>query len=162
MEDQNDLDFESSPLATFLDDIISLVTNMAKELEESADKRSLAVGLMTIHASKGMEFDQVFLVVNEDGTLPTSLGSVALEEERRSCYVAKTELCTTWRREVTFLYQHWYADQEGYSELLKTKKKANAREKKRKPSKGTWQLSPIRMHLQQSIVPNQCTRNIVR
>jgi len=57
-----------------------------------------------------MEFDLVFLVGVEDGTLPSGLsimegdGSIALDEEKRLCYVAmtraKTELVMTWRREV--------------------------------------------------------------
>lgn len=39
--------------------------------ERSAGER-FVVNLMTIHASKGMEFDTVFVVGNEDGTFPTS------------------------------------------------------------------------------------------
>jgi ATP-dependent exoDNAse (exonuclease V) beta subunit len=101
-------EFTQSPLGTFLDDV-SLVTEMADAAERSGEERFVA-SLMTIHASKGMEFDSVFVVGNEDGTFPTSQalqegdGSVVLEEERRLCYVAmtraKTELFMTWRREV--------------------------------------------------------------
>lgn len=101
-------EFTQSPLGTFLDDV-SLVTEMADATERSGEERFVA-SLMTIHASKGMEFDSVFVVGNEDGTFPTSQalqegdGSVVLEEERRLCYVAmtraKTELFMTWRREV--------------------------------------------------------------
>jgi hypothetical protein len=101
-------EFTQSPLGIFLDDV-SLVTEMADAAEQSADKRFVA-SLMTIHASKGMEFDAVFVVGNEDGTFPTSQalqegdGSVVLEEERRLCYVAMTrarsQLFMTWRREV--------------------------------------------------------------
>lgn len=108
-DDDMNVEFATSPLGTFLDDI-SLVTETADELQKGNDQRSVVVCLMTIHASKGMEFDQVFLVGNEDGIFPTSQaikegeGSVALEEEKRLCYVAmtraKTELCLTWRREV--------------------------------------------------------------
>ena len=61
---------EQSPLGTFLDDI-SLVTDMMENTERSAENRFVA-NLMTIHASKGMEFDAVFVVGNEDGTLPTA------------------------------------------------------------------------------------------
>ena len=102
-----------SPLGNFLDDV-ALVTDMADDVADSdgPDQR-LVVNLMTIHASKGMEFDAVFLIGNEDGTLPSRLaimegeGSVALDEEKRLCYVAmtraKTHLVMTWRREV-FLF----------------------------------------------------------
>ena len=97
-----------TPLGNYLDDV-ALVTDMADQARNSEDKR-FKVCLMTIHASKGMEFDTVFVVGNEDGTFPTSQalmegeGSVVLEEEKRLCYVAmtraKTELFLTWRKEV--------------------------------------------------------------
>ena len=103
-----DEEFTQSPLGIFLDDV-SLVTEMAGDSEKSGEERFVA-SLMTIHASKGMEFDAVFIVGNEDGTFPTSQalnegeGSVVLEEEKRLCYVAmtraKTELFLSWRREV--------------------------------------------------------------
>jgi DNA helicase-2/ATP-dependent DNA helicase PcrA len=59
-------EFAESALGTFLDDV-ALVTDMS---EKSADER-FVVNLMTVHASKGMEFDTVFVVGNEDGTFPT-------------------------------------------------------------------------------------------
>lgn len=100
-----------TPLSNFLDDV-ALVTDMADDaIDSSGEEKRLVVNLMTIHASKGMEFDAVFLIGNEDGTLPTKLaimegeGSVALDEEKRLCYVAmtraKTHLIMTWRREVS-------------------------------------------------------------
>jgi ATP-dependent exoDNAse (exonuclease V) beta subunit len=95
-----------------LDDV-ALLTESESDADDktstTADKR-VVVNLMTIHASKGMEFDAVHLVGNEDGTFPTQRaisegeGSVELDEERRLCYVAmtraKTHLVLTWRREV--------------------------------------------------------------
>lgn len=50
------------------------------------------VRLMTLHASKGLEFHSVFVVGCNDGTLPheTALDEGALEEERRLFYVAVT------------------------------------------------------------------------
>ncbi|CAH2559971.1 ATP-dependent helicase [Cardinium endosymbiont of Oedothorax gibbosus] len=62
----------------------------------SADKENVhedAVTLMTIHASKGLEFKYVYLVGMEEELFPSSmmLGSKAdLEEERRLFYVAVT------------------------------------------------------------------------
>jgi len=52
-----------------------------------------AVILMTLHASKGLEFDQVMIVGLEEGIFPhsRSLNSKPdLEEERRLCYVGMT------------------------------------------------------------------------
>jgi hypothetical protein len=105
------MEFAESLLGNFLDDV-ALVTDMADDAarDDSVEKR-LVANLMTIHASKGMEFDGVFLVGNEDGTLPTKMAivegndSVAIDEEKRLCYVAmtraKTHLVMTWRREVS-------------------------------------------------------------
>lgn len=61
------------------------------------------VSLMTLHAAKGLEFDTVFIVGMEESVFPhyRSLDDeLALEEERRLCYVgmtrAKRRLCLTY------------------------------------------------------------------
>jgi superfamily I DNA/RNA helicase len=106
-----------SPQSNFLDDA-ALVTDIKGDAETTSGEKRLAVNLMAIHASKGMEFDTVFVVGNEDGTFPLFQAlqegaSVALEEEKRSCYVAMTrakpQLITTWRKEVT-MFSAWSAD----------------------------------------------------
>mmetsp|Transcript_5692 Transcript_5692/g.16027 ORF Transcript_5692/g.16027 Transcript_5692/m.16027 type:complete len:1150 (-) Transcript_5692:625-4074(-) len=103
-----DDELELSPLATFLEDI-SLVTELADSSKKDSDEHRFVACLMTIHASKGMEFDTVYIVGLEEHNFPTAQainegdGSVELEEEKRLCYVAmtraKTELIMTWRKE---------------------------------------------------------------
>ena len=101
-----------SPLGNFLDDV-ALIADLSPEDEsESEGGGRVVANLMTIHSAKGLEFDAVFLVGNEEGTFPTQRsiaegeGSIELSEERRLCYVAmtraKTHLVLTWRREVSF------------------------------------------------------------
>ena len=60
---------------------------------DNYDENEDAVVLMTMHAAKGLEFENVFIAGAEDGILPSqrSTQSMAdLEEERRLMYVAIT------------------------------------------------------------------------
>ncbi|AYH42508.1 UvrD-helicase domain-containing protein [Azoarcus sp. DN11] len=61
--------------------------------EHQADAGSDAIQLMTVHSSKGLEFDVVFLSGLEEGLFPhenSALENEGLEEERRLMYVAVT------------------------------------------------------------------------
>jgi DNA helicase-2/ATP-dependent DNA helicase PcrA len=78
---------QSSALAEFLD-YTSLESG---ELQASAGDDALQ--LMTIHSSKGLEFDVVFITGLEDGLCPherSLLEQKGIEEERRLMYVAVT------------------------------------------------------------------------
>lgn len=62
---------------------------------EDAEKPCESVKLMTIHASKGLEFPVVFILGFSEGIFPSSKTieerkKLGLEEERRLCYVAIT------------------------------------------------------------------------
>ncbi len=69
---------------------ITLITRDDMEDEEDKGK----VNLMTIHASKGLEFPVVFIIGAEDGIIPHARsmeeGDGNVEEERRLFYVAIT------------------------------------------------------------------------
>ncbi len=78
---------ESPTLAGFLEQI-ALYTDI-EEYQAGDD----TVVMMTMHASKGLEFPHVFLVGFEDGLFPgmKAIGDrEEMEEERRLCYVAIT------------------------------------------------------------------------
>ena len=61
------------------------------EMKQNAGKSNNdCVQLMTIHASKGLEFNTVFLIGAYDGALPSGRDDADLEEERRLLYVAIT------------------------------------------------------------------------
>lgn len=61
------------------------------------DRSADAVHIMTIHAAKGLEFENVFVSGLEEGIFPHALSMhdpTQMEEERRLCYVALTRART--------------------------------------------------------------------
>lgn len=85
--------------------IIEIVRDLAKKYNnieefleivslegEEEDKEDNKVNLMTVHASKGLEFEHVFVAGFSQGVFPSSrnLGEKDIEEERRLAYVALT------------------------------------------------------------------------
>lgn len=81
-------DVETGSLDEFLD-YIALYTDKDDNAPETNIK------LLTMHTSKGLEFDHVFVVGLTDGIIPNAKamsdrGSNGLEEERRTMYVAIT------------------------------------------------------------------------
>jgi len=79
----------SALLANFLEEV-SLLTDQDNEKTEDFDK----VTLMTVHSSKGLEFNNVFIVGLEENLFPSGFSGTLtlpeLEEERRLFYVALT------------------------------------------------------------------------
>ena len=91
---QEEMDFDPDAMTTrqkleiLLTDI-GLQTDVTEE-DAATDK----ITMMTVHASKGLEFNTVFLVGFEDGIFPLhssiEAGEDEIEEERRLAYVAIT------------------------------------------------------------------------
>lgn len=79
---------EQVSMADFLAEV-SLLTDQDNDKEENADK----VTMMTVHAAKGLEFTNVFVVGLEEDLFPSAMSKDnprAVEEERRLFYVAIT------------------------------------------------------------------------
>lgn len=80
--------------------LLSFVQEVALTLnDDDRQKESLlardAVALMTLHAAKGLEFAEVYMVGMEEGLLPhrrsiEQADAAAIDEERRLCYVGIT------------------------------------------------------------------------
>ncbi len=81
---------EAPTLFSFLIRLSLLMEDDPKEEEGKEDRR---VQLLTMHQSKGLEFDLVFVVGLEEGILPNSRvmdNPESVDEERRLLYVAMT------------------------------------------------------------------------
>lgn len=77
---------EDSSIFKFLEDILMSAS------QETKDQKVDGIKMMTIHASKGLEFPVVFGVGMEENLLPyyRSISESNEEEERRLCYVLAT------------------------------------------------------------------------
>lgn len=76
------------PLSEFMEDVALLT-----DADEKKDDDQNYVTMMTIHSSKGLEFDHVYLVGLEENLFPSQMSLHSrsdLEEERRLFYVAVT------------------------------------------------------------------------
>ena len=94
-------------LRLFLEEV-ALLTDVDKMSDEKNQ-----ITLITTHAVKGLEFPVVFMVGMEDGLFPhsrTFMDPVAIEEERRLCYVgitrAKKKLYFTLAEQRTLYGEH--------------------------------------------------------
>lgn len=80
-------------IGDFLENIALVQQEYSSQEKEKYKISGEAVRLMTLHSSKGLEFEAVFMVGMEEGLLP-HMQSIdepdRLEEERRLCYVGIT------------------------------------------------------------------------
>jgi DNA helicase-2/ATP-dependent DNA helicase PcrA len=89
-------------LAAFLREV-ALIRGVSNE-EKGSEKARESIGLMTLHTSKGLEFEAVFIVGLVEGVLPHKLCLLrekSIAEERRLAYVGFT-------RAKRFLIMTWY------------------------------------------------------
>ena len=79
---------EQTSLTDFLVEV-SLITDQDQDANDQADK----ITLMTVHAAKGLEFDNIIIAGMEDNLFPSLMAMAdlrSIEEERRLFYVAIT------------------------------------------------------------------------
>lgn len=89
VEENREQGIEENTLSDFMAQV-----SLASDIDKTdKDTPMDCVTLMTIHAAKGLEYDNVFVVGVEEELLPSSMSSDSLqgiEEERRLLYVAIT------------------------------------------------------------------------
>lgn len=95
---------EDATLKNFVERL--LLADSQDRQNSSEDAKLNEVTLMTLHASKGLEFDHVFLIGMEEELLPhkkTIIDNSDINEERRLCYVgitrARRKLIMTYAKE---------------------------------------------------------------
>lgn len=87
-------DFQKPDEAEEMSDLLAFLTHASLEAGEGqAAPHQACIDLMTLHSSKGLEFDRVFIVGMEEGLFPSGVSANeigGLEEERRLAYVGIT------------------------------------------------------------------------
>lgn len=135
------------------------------DLETSEESKS-SVKLMTLHASKGLEFDYVFIIGINDGLIPlNSKDEAAEEEERRLFYVGMT-------RAKKFLELSFYTSPNGkrvfpgpgrYLSYLPEKYLTGPVHQKRNPKEAAEHLQDLKkMVLEERIKKAEATENTTK
>ncbi len=111
-------DYENDPenLEPGLFNYLNLIT-LANQEDSTGENDQDRINLMTIHASKGLEFEVVFIAAVEKDIIPhirsQESGEINIEEERRIFYVALT-------RAMSKLYISAAATRKKYGKLVET------------------------------------------
>lgn len=92
-KDLNDLCYGAELLGKRLEGpLASRLRVITRKREKTDGTPDSAVQLLTMHGSKGLEFNSVWIAAVDDGTIPSSSrqGDSPIDEERRLMYVAMT------------------------------------------------------------------------
>ena len=100
-----------------LEVFLNEINIIEQEQTKNQDGTGNYLNLMTLHSSKGLEFDYVFMIGAEEGLLPHSrsfLEEDDLEEERRLCYVGITRA----KKKLFITFAEQRLTRDGYSSQL--------------------------------------------
>jgi len=100
-----------------LDMFLQEINLIEQEQDKNQDGSGNYVNLMTLHSSKGLEFNNVFMIGMEEGVLPHSRSFTdedGLEEERRLCYVGITRA----REKLYMTFAERRLTREGYNDQI--------------------------------------------
>ena len=68
------------------------------------------VSLLSVHSSKGLEWEAVFIPTLLEGVFPSNIGEKNIEEEKRLFYVA----CSRGKQYLYLLYPEYFYEKVGY------------------------------------------------
>lgn len=81
-------EFEHAHIKTNLSGFLAEISLLSAVDTLSSEENKVVI--MTLHASKGLEFKNVYIIGLEDSIIPSSRDDVGIEEERRLLYVGMT------------------------------------------------------------------------
>lgn len=81
-------EFEHAHIKTNLSEFLAEISLLSAVDALSSEENKVV--MMTLHASKGLEFKNVYIIGLEDSIIPSSRDDVGIEEERRLLYVGMT------------------------------------------------------------------------
>lgn len=100
-----------------LEVFLNEINLIEQEQNKNQDGSGNYINLMTLHSSKGLEFDYVFMVGMEEGLIPHSRSFMEeddMEEERRLCYVGITRA----KQKLFLTFAERRQTREGYSSQI--------------------------------------------